>query len=129
MDCFLYDRDFRYERVKEVLLTATKNQTKFPSHFVDCVQGGGTKNEVLSDIGHSRSMVLDTKRSQQRLRFYISFILIRYYKMQILLQNATAILLHNVTKVYCNMRQLFYYNSLLQYASSFLPIIKCYIYY
>ena len=44
-----------------------------------------------------------------------------YYKMQqILLQNATAILLQNVTEAYYEMRQVFYYKF---YNKSPLPIL------
>ena len=43
------------------------------------------------------------------LRFYIWFVVTVYYKMrQMLLQNATAILLQNGTEVYYKMRQVFY---------------------
>ena len=55
------------------------------------------------------NMVLDTKKSsfwnQQWLRFHIWFIMTLYYQIrQTLLQNVTAILLQNSTKVYykCN---------------------------
>ena len=56
----------------------------------------------LRDIQRSMSMSLDA-------RFHISLIRTLYYKMrQILLQNATAVLLQNVTEVYYNMRQFYY---------------------
>ena len=43
------------------------------------------------------------------MRFYIWFIFTVYYKMQqILLQNATAILLQNTTEVYYKMRPVFF---------------------
>ena len=58
---------------------------------------------MLRNIGHSMSMVLDTNKlyigNQQRLRFYIRFIMTLYYNMrQALLQNSTTILLQNATK-------------------------------
>ena len=50
------------------------------------------------DIPHCMSIVLDTS-------FYIWFIIIHYYKArQILLQNATAILLEKMTEVYYKMQ-------------------------
>ena len=68
----------------------------------------------LRDIGHSMSMVLDTRKSvfgrQRWLQFPISFIMTLYYKIrQILLQNATAMLLQNGIKVCYKMHQVFYY--------------------
>ena len=55
----------------------------------------------LRDIQQSMSKILDT-------RFNIWFIMTLYYKTrQILLQNATAILLQNTTEVYYKMRQVF----------------------
>ena len=56
-----------------------------------------SKDEELRNIGDSINMVLDAKKSifgcQQRLQFYIYFIMTTYYKMQQrLLQNATVVL-------------------------------------
>ena len=70
------------------------------------------KNEELRNIGDSINMVLDAKKSifgcQQRLQFYIYFIMTTYYKMQQrLLQNATVVLTENGTKIYYKMRQVF----------------------
>ena len=59
-------------------------------------------------------MVLDTSKyilgSQQWLQLHIWLLMTLNYKIrQILLQNATAILLQDMAKVYCKMRQDFYY--------------------
>ena len=48
---------------KEVLLTASKNQAKIQNCSEDCVQGGEAKNEVLRNIEHNMSLVLETKKS------------------------------------------------------------------
>ena len=71
-----------------------------------------SKDEELRNIGDSINMVLDAKKSifgcQQRLQFYIYFIMTTYYKMQQrLLQNATVVLTENGTKIYYKMRQVF----------------------
>ena len=100
---------------KEILFTGPKNQVKFEANLKIVFREGDSythfKNGGLRDIGYSMGMVLDTKKSvfgsQQRSRFYIWFIMTIYYKMrQLLLQNARAILLQNVKKVYYNMRRL-----------------------
>ena len=59
-------------------------------------------------------MVLDTSKSilgsQQWLQFHIWLLMTLNYEIrQILLQNATAILLQDMAKVYCKTRQDFYY--------------------
>ena len=59
-------------------------------------------------------MVLDTSKyilgSQQWLQLHIWLLMTLNYKIrQILLQNATAISLQDMAKVYCKMRQDFYY--------------------
>ena len=59
-------------------------------------------------------MVLDTSKyilgSQQWLQLHIWLLMtLNYIFRQILLQNATAILLQDMAKVYCKMRQDFYY--------------------
>ena len=106
-------------------------QNLWKSHSEDCVQGGGTENEELRNIGHSARKVADTNThnfgSQQWLRFHICLIMILYYKMWQILLNAIVILLQN-TKVYCKMRQVFYYKmrQLLQNAT---VITKCDRYY
>ena len=44
---------------KGVFLTASKNQANVQSCSEGCIQGAGTKNEGLRNIGYSISMVLD----------------------------------------------------------------------
>ena len=61
-----------------------------------------SNGEEFRDIQHSMITALDPG-------FHIWFIMALYYKMrQILLQNATAILLQNATEVYYKMRQRFF---------------------
>ena len=78
---------------KEVLLTGPKIQVKIPSHSGDCVLEEGQLNAIPQ-----MATGLDPG-------FHVWFIMTLYYKMrQILLQNATAVLLQNVTEVYYKMR-------------------------
>ena len=64
-----------------------------------------SNRKELRDIQHSMSIVLD-------MRFHIWFIMTLYYKMrQKLLQNATAILLQNVTEVYYKIRRFLLQNA------------------
>ena len=89
-----------------------KIKQKYKKYFEDCILGGVTKNEGLKNIGHGMSKVRDTKW----LRFHICFIMTLHYKMwQIFLQNATAILLQNVTKVYNKMPQVTTVNTTVLY--------------
>ena len=111
----------------EVLLTGPIIQVKIPSHSGDWIERGSVERptsngEGFRGIQYSMSMVLDT-------RFHIWFIMTLYYKMrQILLQNATGILLQNPTKIYYNMRQVFYYK-MRRFYYKMRQFTKCDVYY
>ena len=57
----------------------------------------------LRDVGYNMNAALDTRKSifmsQQWLGVHIWFITTLYYKIPQILQNATVILLQNVTKI------------------------------
>ena len=61
------------------------------------------KEKGLRDVGYNMNAALDTRKyifmSQQWLGVHIWFITTLYYKILQILQNATVILLQNVTKI------------------------------
>ena len=61
------------------------------------------KEKGLRDVGYNMNAALDTIKSifmsQQWLGIHIWFITTLYYKIPQILQNATVILLQNVTKI------------------------------
>ena len=89
---------------KGVLLTASKNQSKIQSRSEDNVRGAGTKNEGLKNICHEHE---DGSRYKE-IYFQVPGVVMLLYVVlyDTLLQNSTAILLQNATKVHCKIRQL-----------------------
>ena len=89
-----------------------KSKEKLKSSLKIVFRKSVSKNEVPRNIRRSMNIVLDTNKlfwSQHWLSFHTWFIITLYYKMQqILLQNASAILLQNTANVYCKMRWDFY---------------------